>query len=149
MRIPDAGDRVGRFEVEKCDVGHRNIGSSMYEYPVEIIVSGKGGQKGVRDDFKELLTSRKSAFSGYGTPYQFHFERAEVENLGDSRYRIVVRGVGNRVFLKKELARLLEYISQTYPSIKIGNDEKRAALIDEYVTEFEADARRKNPHIPI
>ena len=78
MGLPNEGYVNGRFTVEACEVGHNNIASSIYEDPVEIIVSGKGGQQGVRNDLKGLLTSRHSAFSGFGTPYQFHFERAEI-----------------------------------------------------------------------
>ena len=148
MGMPEPGDIIGRFTVETCEVEHVGIRGGRYEYPVEMVLAGKGGQQGVRNDLKSLLGSRKTTFSGYGNPYQLHFDRAEVESLGNGKYRVSVCGIGNRIFLKKELTRFLTYLAMKDGEAKISASGEREAAIDEYLADYQADARKKRQSIP-
>ena len=147
MNMPTPGTRIGRFTVEECEVGHVGIGGGRYEYPVEMVLSGKGGKQGVRNDLKELFGARRSTFSGYGNPYQLAFDRSEVESLGEGRYKVVARGVGNRIFLRKELSRFLEYLG-TEHDLESPSEETMAAILDDYLAAYQADAKRKKPRLP-
>ena len=144
MRLPDAGDDIDGFTVESCTVEHAPSGYGRYEYPVEIVLKGKGGRQAVRNALKHLLTPVKSTFSGYGNAYQLRFGKMEVESLGDRRYRVHGVGLGARVFLKKELLRFCEFLTDNaYLSPPASNTKQN--IIDKYLEEYQVDARRKFP----
>ena len=85
MRLPEPGEQIGDFTVESCSVEHAPSGYGRYEYPVEIVLRGKGGQQGVRSAIKSLLVPVKTTFSAYGNAYQLRFGKMEVDSLGDRR----------------------------------------------------------------
>ena len=68
----------------------------------------------------------------------------EVESLGDRRYRVHGNGLGARVFLKKEISRFVEFLSDNEylasPSL-----HKKSDLAVSYINEYIVDARRKHP----
>src|SRR5512144_2207631 len=66
MRFPGEGASVGRFIIESIRVEHVGAGAGRYEYPIELVVSGKGGKDGARKALKPLLSGRATIFSGYG-----------------------------------------------------------------------------------
>ena len=110
MEIPFPGDEIGGFGVEYVDVQHHGIGDGRYEYPVTMILTGRGGKQGVRSALRELLGSRKTTFSGYGNPYHCRFGKPAVESLGELRYEVKVTGIGVRFFLREELTRFAAHL---------------------------------------
>ena len=102
MGFPKAGYLVGGFMIEQVEAGHVGVGSGRYEYPIRIIVQGKGGRQGVRNAFRELFTARRTTFSGYGNPYQLWIGKMEVASLGESLYELIARGAGvKRLSMRK------------------------------------------------
>ena len=133
------GDTVDGFVVESLDVGHQGIGGGPYVYPVRIILRGPGGQQGVRKALKPLLSSHPFTFSGFGTPYQMWFDRAEIESLGDKRYEVTVQGIGCRMFLGDELERFLVHLEGTGLVAPFSDEGAAKELIEEYLTEYKAE----------
>ena len=144
MGLPDAGDRIDGFVVESRKIEHAPSGYGRYEYPIEIVVSGAGGQQGVRNSFRNLFAQIKTTFSGYGNAYQLRFGKMEVESLGERRYLVHGNGLGARVYLKKEIARFVDYLSDNGYLAPIWRN-KRADLAADYIAEYLVDARRKYP----
>ncbi len=70
MGFPNVGDMLDGFTVEHVGVGHAGSGPGRYDYPTEIIVTGKGGKEGVRRALRPLSGTRRTIFSEYGNPYQ-------------------------------------------------------------------------------
>ena len=42
MQIPFPGDEIAGFRVEDVDVQHRGLGDGRYEYPLRMVLEGKG-----------------------------------------------------------------------------------------------------------
>jgi hypothetical protein len=110
MEIPFPGDVVGGFEVEYVDVQHHGIGDGRYEYPISMILRGKGGKQGVRNAVKKYLGAKRTTFSGFGNPYHCWVSKIVVESLGDQRYGLKARGIGVRIFLREELERFYHHL---------------------------------------
>src|SRR5512137_870415 len=87
MRIPEAGGRLGDFQVESCEVGYDEH-DGVIHYPVSLVLVGKGGAQGVRTAIRRHLDRGRTTFSGFGNPYQLRFGHFEVESLGKGRYRV-------------------------------------------------------------
>ncbi|UCE13841.1 MAG: hypothetical protein JSV04_01375 [Candidatus Heimdallarchaeota archaeon] len=130
MKLPKEGEFIDNFLIELVKIEHIAMGSGKYEYPTEMIVSGKGGKKQVKDVFKKLFDQRITLFSGYGNPYQCQGGRMEIESLGERKYKIKARGSCVRFFLKRELYEFLLFlVKNDYLPEKI--DEKK--LIEDYI----------------
>ena len=145
MNLPNDGDRIEGFVVESCEIAHAPSGYGRYEYPIDIVVSGVGGQQGVRRAFRELFSRIKTTFSGYGNAYQLRFGKMEIESLGERRYRIHGNGLGARVYLRKEIGRFVEYLLDNRYLVPEWCDRKDD-LAEEYIEEYLVDARRKYPN---
>lgn len=140
MRIPGASGRVGAFSVESCEVGHDERGDGTIDYPVSMVLSGKGGAQGVRKAVREHLDRGRTTFSGFGNPYQLRFGRFEVESLGGSRYRVTSRGIGVRIDLERELRRFVAYA-------RLRRKPATGALVAAYLEDYRRDVTRKTPEI--
>ncbi len=112
MHFPGQGEQIGTFTLEEVGVGHTGVAPGRYEYPIEIILRGKGGMAGARKALKGLLDKRATIFSEFGNPYQCSIGGVKVESLGKERYRLTARGVGVRVDLRRELARFVDYLGE-------------------------------------
>lgn len=141
MKLPATGDKIGDFTVESCSIDHDPAGYGRYEYPLDIILTGKGGQQGVRNALRELLAPVKTTFSAYGNAYQLRFGKTSVESLGGRRYRLFGVGLGARVYLRKEVERFLDFLAEKG---RISAKDK-IRIADSYLEEYQADARRKFP----
>jgi hypothetical protein len=141
MRLPDTEKEIGDFTVESCTVNHEPSGYGRYEYPFEIVLEGKGGQQGVRNAFRNLLSPVKTTFSAYGNAYQLRFGKTEIESLGNRRYRLRGTGLGARIFLRKELERFWDFLSDD----GLVEAEEKENNIKRYLDAYQMDARRKYP----
>ena len=140
MDMPLPGEMLGKMTVESVDVGHVGRGDGHYAYPVRLVLRGAGGQAAVRRALKPLLATRRTTFSGYGTPYQLWFGRSEIESLGDGRYRVSVEGAGVRVHLESDLARFCQHVAgQGLLSVA---PEDQDALVAGYIEQYQGDVRR-------
>jgi hypothetical protein len=142
MDLPFPGDTVGAYLVESVDVGHESGGPGIYKYAVRLVLRGPGGQQGVKQALKRLFTTHCATFSGYGNSYQLWFGRPEIENLGDSRYAVIVEGAGARTFLEDDLQRFLTYLIdgswlQTPPS-----PLAEKALVEAYLDQYRVEVKR-------
>ena len=140
MRIPQAGDRFGPFEVESSEVAHHPLGEGRYEYPVTLVLIGPGGKQGVKNALRPILTSKHTTFSGYGNPYQMSFGKSDVVGLGNRRYKVVAQGIGVRIYLERELRRFLNYAGKR----NMPMDE---SAIAGYLEDYQKDARKKRPEL--
>jgi len=140
MRIPGASGRIGAFSVESCEVGHEERGDGTIDYPVSMVLAGKGGAQGVRKAIREHLDRGRTTFSGFGNPYQLRLGRFEVESLGGSRYRVTARGIGVRIDLERELRRFVAYA-------RLRRKPAAGALIAAYLEDYRRDATRKTPEL--
>jgi hypothetical protein len=148
MGFPVVGDVIGGFTVLRVEVGHEGIGSGRYEYPVEMVLQGKGGQQGVKRALKGFLDTRRTLFSGYGNPYQCRFGRMEVESQGQGRYRLTGKGIGVRIYLRSELMRFLSYLAGSGRMRDGSLDSSADQLVTDYMAEYQVQARRK-PRRPV
>jgi hypothetical protein len=142
MAFPAPGDVVGNFAVEEVEVSHRASGYGRYEYPITIVLRGKGGQQGVRKALRSLCSARVTTFSGYGNPYQLSIGKLEISSAGQGRYRVFTLGIGRRVFLKQELLRFLRYLADSGRLQLPGSGEE---IANAYLEQYQVDARRKQP----
>ena len=142
MGFPFAGDTVGSFTVEHVDVGCDPHGSGRYTYPVRIVLRGPGGQQGVRQALKSLLSSHQTTFSAYGNAYQLWFARPEIESLGNKRYAVTVEGAGARLTLEDELQRFAEFLKEEGALDTEPDGEGPAGLVDAYLDRYRAEGKR-------
>ena len=147
----EAALAAGRMRVRRIreTLGHVGIGSGRYEYPVEMVLQGKGGQQGVKRALKGFLDARRTLFSGYGNPYQCRFGRMEVESLRQGRYRLAGKGIGVRIYLRYELMRFLSYLAGSGRIHDGSLDSSADQLVTDYMAEYQVQARRKpRPSVP-
>jgi hypothetical protein len=142
MELPFVGDALGGFYVESIDVNHRS-GELGYAYSVRMVLSGIGGQQGVRRALKPLLSAHPTTFSGYGTPYQLWFGKPEIESLGDRRYEVRMEGAGARISLAQELARFLADLDESGQLSAQGDRADREKLVQDYLESYRAEIKRK------
>ena len=142
MDLPFAGDSLGSFTVEGIDVSHRS-GELGYAYSVHMVLSGPGGQQGVRRALKPLLSAHPTTFSGYGNPYQLWFGTPQIESLGDKRYAVRVEGAGARISLAQELDRFLEALNEGGQLAGQASCADREALVEEYLDRYRAEIKRQ------
>ena len=147
MDFPVVGDNIGGFLVESVDVGHVGAGGGRYEYPVRIVVKGKGGKQGVKTAFKEIFAAVKTTFSGYGNPYQCWILKMEIEGLGDCRYCIQALGAGARIFLEKELEKFFQHVTDFPPRRSSNNSTVVAEYMKVYQAEVEKQVRKNRYRI--
>jgi hypothetical protein len=142
MDLPFAGDTLGVFDVESIDVRHRS-GELGYAYTVRMVLSGSGGQQGVRRALKPILKAHPTTFSGYGTPYQLWLGKPEIESLGGKRYEVRIEGAGARISLAQELDRFLAALDAS-GQLSIPRDRAdRETLVQEYLERYRAEIKRK------
>jgi hypothetical protein len=143
MGFPFAGDTVGSFTVEHVDVGCDPHGSGRYTYPVRLVLRGPGGQQGVRQALKSLLSSHQMTFSAYGNAYQLWLARPKIKSLGNKRYAVTVEGAGARVFLEHELRRFLSYLGEEGQLAAEPDGAARETLVEAYLERYQAGIKRK------
>jgi hypothetical protein len=143
MGFPFAGDTIGDLTVERVDVRHEGVGPGQYAYTARIVLRGPGGQRGVRQALKALLSSHPMTFSGYGNPYQLWFGKPEIESLGDKRYAVRVEGAGARVFLGDELHRFLGYLDEEGQLAEPPDPDIVEELVDAYLQQYRAEITRR------
>jgi len=101
MGFPKERDAVKQFTVESLSVDHAYIKGSKprrYEYPVKMVVRGKGSKEDVRTVFTPLLSQKNiRTTSGYGTPYSCDVGEVTISKIGDERYSIEAKGRCTRV----------------------------------------------------
>jgi hypothetical protein len=142
MDLPFVGDTLGGFEVESMDVRHRS-GELGYAYSVHMVLSGPGGQQGVRRAVKPLLCQQPTTFSGYGTPYQLWFGKPEIESLGNKRYAVRIEGAGARISLAQELDRFLADLEEQGQWTPQDAGRDRKALVQGYLDRYRAEIKRQ------
>lgn len=142
MDLPFAGDTLGGFAVESIDVSHRSDHRG-YSYSVRMVLSGPGGQQGVRHALKPILSQHPTTFSGWGNPYQLWFGKPEIESLGGRRYEVRVEGAGARISLAQELDRFLTTLDQDDLLADQTDRAARDALVERYLESYRAEIKRK------
>lgn len=142
MGFPVAGDTVGGFLIEEFRVSHEGAGPGRYEYPIEVVVSGKGGKEGVRQALKPVFSRRMTIFTEFGNPYQCTGGRMDVESLGEGRYRVKARGIGTRVHLKEELMRFLGHLEASGVRGPSADTADRAGIVDGYLRRYWDETRK-------
>lgn len=143
MDFPFAGDTVGAFTVESVDVTDQPLGAGRYNYAVHMVLSGAGGQQGVRQALKSLFNSHPVTFSGYGNPYQLWFAKPEIESLGAKRYAVCVEGAGARIHLADELQRFLDYLDQEGRLDSSPDAQEKGTLLETYMQGYQREIRLK------
>lgn len=136
LPFPFEGTTVDAFVVEHVRVDHVGAGDGRYEYPLEIVMRGKGGKEGARRALKQLAAARRTIFSEFGNPYQCSIGRLVVESLGEGRYRVSARGVGVRIRLREELGRFLGSLAAAGRLAPHAGDDP-AAVVDEYLRRYQ------------
>jgi hypothetical protein len=142
MDLPFAGGTLGDFDVESIEVSHRSD-ERGYAYSVRMVLSGPGGQQGVRRALKPLLSAHPTTFSGYGNPYQLWFGKPQIEGLGNGRYAVSVEGAGARVSLAQELDRFLAALDERGQLAVQANRTDREKLVEGYLERYRAEIKRK------
>jgi hypothetical protein len=101
MGFPKEGDNVKQFTVESLSVDHVYIKGSKprrYEYPIRVIVRGKGRREDVKVAFDPLLSQKNiGTTSGYGNPYSCDIGEVKMSKIGEERYSIEAKGCCTRV----------------------------------------------------
>jgi len=143
MGFPAAGDVVNGFRIEEVQVGHTGAGPGRYDYPTELVVSGKGGKEGARRALKELFARRRTIFSEYGNHYQCVGGNMEIESQGEGRYRVSARGVGIRVHLAEELARFLEYLAASGRLDQTAQTAGLESIMSDYMRRYQEQSHRQ------
>ena len=134
MEIPFPGDRLGNFEVEFVNVQHHALGGGRYDYPVRMILRGKGGKQGARNSLREILGAKRTTFSGYGNPYQCWIDKVEIDSLGNQRYEVTARGIGVRIYLRKELGRFTRLLEAG--GLTAGDPVRLQRFLDTYMEDY-------------
>jgi hypothetical protein len=144
MDFPFAGDQLDAFTVESVGVCDQQTGSEGYIYDVDIVLEGPGGQRGVRQALKALFSKHLTTFSAYGNAYQLWFRKPslDIESLGGKRYAVRVKGAGERIALRPELDRFLEYL-ETEEMLSPSTQVDREKLVAEYLEHYQMEIRRK------
>ena len=144
MDFPFAGDKFDGFTVESVTVRDQRTGSEGYIYDVRIVLEGPGGQRRVRQALKTLFAKHFTTFSAYGNAYQLWFRKRsiDIESLGDKRYAVSVKGAGERIALRPELYRFLEYL-ETKETPSLSSQAGIEKLVTEYLEHYQAEIRGK------
>ena len=144
MRLPENGEQLGPFTIERVRVEHAGVAPGRYEYPVDLVLRGKGGKDGARKALKPLLDRRATIFSEFGNPYQCSIGGVKVESLGNERYRLTARGVGVRIDLRPELDRFLDYLSEAPPAAGAAASAREAVVAD-YLAAYQRESGTGSP----
>ncbi|MBS7614800.1 hypothetical protein KEJ18_03610 [Candidatus Bathyarchaeota archaeon] len=145
MGFPEEGQVIDGFTVESVSVSHVGVSAGRYEYPFEIIVKGEGNINKVKATFKAFFKTRRTVFSGYGNPYQCHHGKMEIKELRSGRFSITSRGTCVRVYLKDELERFAEHLSQKGLVINNKDETEWIDIIAEYMKQYKKTSSRKTP----
>jgi hypothetical protein len=141
MGFPRAGDIVGGFVIQELSVRHEGMGAGRYEYPIELVLAGKGGKEGVRRALKGLFSRRMTLFTEFGNPYQCSVGSIAVEGLGEGLYRVTARGIGNRVHLREELIRFMGYLGASGAPGPAADPTDAGRIADEYMRRYWNETR--------
>lgn len=144
MDFPFAGDKLDVFTVESIQVRDQRTGSEGYIYDVRIVLRGPGGQRKARQALKTLFSKHLTTFSAYGNAYQLWFRKPSIniESLGDKRYAVSVKGAGERIALRPELYRFLEYL-ETQEMLSRSTQEGKEKLVAGYLEHYQVEIRRR------
>ena len=145
MGFPKEGQVISGFTVESVSISHIGVSSGHYEYPTEIIVSGKGGAGKVKQAFKRFFQARRTLFSGYGNPYQCRHGKMKVQRLGEGRFSITSQGGCIRVYLRPELERFMEHLCGRRLLAEGTDKAKQEEVIENYMKEYEKAMSKANP----
>ena len=137
MKFPKEGEVIDGFTVLSITITHNNVKSGIYEYPTEIIAEGKGGKTKVKDVFKKYFDQRITTFSGYGNPYQMHGGRIEIIALNNKKYKIKAKGIGVRIYLRRELNQFLKFLVENNLIVKNLDEIVREEIIDDYISRYQ------------
>ncbi len=101
MGFPKEGDVVKQFTIESLSVDYVHIKGSKprkYEYPVKIVVRGKGGEEDVKAAFAPLLSQKNvGTTSGYGNPYSCSIGEVAISKIDEEQFSIEAKGCCTRV----------------------------------------------------
>lgn len=142
MEFPFPGDTLGALLVEEVEVSHHSGEAGMYAYDVRMVLSGPGGQQGVRRALKGLFALHPTTFSGYGNPYQLWFGRPEIVGLGDRRYEVRVKGGGARTYLQDDLERFWDYLVAEGIAAADPEPAAQAERVEAYLDQYRAQIKR-------
>jgi uncharacterized protein with von Willebrand factor type A (vWA) domain len=142
MDFPFPGDRLGGFAVETVDVSHHSGRAGVYNYDVQMVLRGPGGQQGVRRALKAMLSSHPTTFSGYGNPYQLWFGKPQIESLGDRRYEVKVEGGGARTYLQDDLERFLDHLVAEGTANIDPEPAAQSKHVETYLKQYRAEIKR-------
>ena len=137
MKFPKEGDIIDSFAVLSINVTHNNLKSGIYEYPTEIIVEGKGGKTRIKAVFKKYFDQRITTFSGYGNPYQMYGGGFEIIALDKNRYKIKAKGIGVRIYLRRELNQFFKFLVENNFSVKKFDEIVQEKIIDDYISKYQ------------
>ena len=143
MDFPGVGESLGSFTVEAVEVGHEGIGGGVYEYPFRIVLKGKRGKQGAKNAARELLSSVKPTFSGYGNPYQCRFDKSEVRALDSGVYELVGRGIGVRIYLEQELEGFLKFVGERGHLNGLPSEDLKTELVTSYLKTYQTEVEKQ------
>lgn len=142
MDFPFPGDTLGEFAVESVDVYDVAGDFGQHGYAVAMVLSGPGGQQGVRRALKALVETRPITFSAYGNPYQLWCGRPEIESLGDKRYQVTARAAGVPIALEAALRRFLAYLADKELLADPLEAADRERVVSAYLDRYRDDIQR-------
>ena len=145
MSFPRPGDSLGGFTVEEVDVGHVGSGAGRYRYPIRLVIRGKGGKQAARAAVRELFARKRTAFSGYGNPYQFVIGGCEAVRIDDQLYEVTATGYGARIHLDYELRRFYRFLASSGSLSRSAAQSGIDPILESYLNEYQAETTRKNP----
>ena len=108
-----------------------------------MVLSGPGGIQGAQRALRALFTQHLTTFSGYGNPYQLWFRKPEIENLGEQRYAVNVKGAGARVSLEPELKRFLKFLAEGDHLADPSDAASQEALVGAYLDQYRLEIKRR------
>ena len=142
--FPFPGDTFEGFLVEMIDVRDEAGGpGSLHRYTVEMIVSGLGGQQGVRRALRPFVEMEPLTFSGYGNSYSCWLGRPEIESLGNKRYHVTILAGSARIDLEGALERFIEHLREKGALSEQTLDTEGVAeqLVQSYLDAYRTEVR--------
>ncbi len=96
MGFPGVGDQLNGFNVESISVEHEYVKGSkprQYDYPIKIVVDGKGSIADVEHAFSRLFGQRDvQLLSSYGNPYCCNICDVAISQLSETKFLAKARG---------------------------------------------------------
>jgi hypothetical protein len=149
MDFPFPGEAIGDFIVERVEVCVLKEDAAGIEYGVEMTLRELGGsqtmrrEQEVRRACKAFFAQHPTTFSGYGNPYQLWFHKPQIENLGEGRYAVTVKGSGARVYLEPELRRFLQHLNAENRLATPLAADAQETLVTAYLDKYKREIQRQ------